>query len=234
MPSVVKSLVLFMVATMAAAETASAWERAPIEYATRSARPTSFEAVRAPAAAVTAAPTRQRAVAASMDQHEILYGYGNARNRSERAPLDLRGTLRGPTVTVALADDAFDELAPSMAPAASAAPPQANEQQAVDQAATSATPSPSVDVAPTTSAETSPARDAYFVQVGAFANPANAERVREALQDVGSVTIDQRQGASVTLHRVRLGQWPTRAAAELACDMIVERGFAGAVVSEGR
>ncbi|KAF0187352.1 MAG: SPOR domain-containing protein [Hyphomonadaceae bacterium] len=217
MPSVVKSLALLLLAAATAPEAASARDRAPIEYATRSARPEALEPARPQVAVATASPAR-RPAAAAMDQPDILYGYGHAFQRSGRAPLDLRGTLRGPADPASLADDAFDEIAPTVAPpVTSGAEPDRPEEA----------PSPA-DV------ETPPAGGGYFVQVGAFANPANAERARAALQDVGSVTIDQRPGASVTLHRVRLGQWPTRAAAELACDMIVERGFAGAVVSESR
>jgi rare lipoprotein A len=122
-----------------------------------------------------------------------------------------------------------------VAPSAAPTPQQAIEAAAVGQVTAPSAELGQPEEAPPPAEAESPAMvGGYYVQVGAFATPANAERARAALQDVGSVTIDQRQGASATLHRVRLGRWPTRAAAELACDMIVERGFAGAVVSESR
>lgn len=233
MSSTVKSLAVLVTLIVAGAGSASAWERtqAPIEFATRSARPAPSENARAQVAAVAAAPSRRLATTA-MDQPDILYGYGRASARSSRAPLDLRGTLRAPGGGEMLADNAFDEAPSVFEQPAAQSVSEALDSSAVEQASIPATAPPSAE-APFTRAAPETA-GGYFVQVGAFANPENAERAKAALKDVGSVTIDQRQGGSATLHRVRLGQWPTRAAAELACDMIVERGFVGAVVSGGR
>jgi hypothetical protein len=215
MPAASRLFVLLVTALAAGSGSALAWERAPapIEFAARAARP-----------ALPPSPTRsdvtpmRRAVSAAMDEPDILYGYGRVSQRPGSTPLDLRGRLRPAEGGEVLEADAFDTIAPTQASQPEPMPQEANETTAV------------AEVAPAVP----PTEGAYFVQVGAFADPANAERARAALQDMGPVTIDQRQGAAATLHRVRLGQWPTRAAAELACDMIAERGFAGAVVAGGR
>jgi cell division protein FtsN len=90
------------------------------------------------------------------------------------------------------------------------------------------------EVAPEPSAPIVEARASagvFVVQVGAFANPANAERVRTALSGEGEVLLDRREVAGGTLHRVRLGGWATRAEAEAARVRVAELGFAGAVVA---
>ncbi len=84
---------------------------------------------------------------------------------------------------------------------------------------------------------TAPARaeaGAYVVQVGAFANVANAERAREALRGTGEVMVDVRQSGGASLHRVRVGAWPTSSAAEAARAAVAELGYPGAVVATAR
>lgn len=238
MHNVAKLFALIVILAAAGGDVALAWERAPapIEFATRAARPSSAASpnattrVRALSDQSTAA---RRGAAIAMDQPDILYGYGRASDRTKAAPLDLRGRLRATGGGETLPDDAFDAAAPSAPVEAPPVLQEAVEGAAAPDLASQDVTGPDTSRAPVVP-ETQSLAGAYLVQVGAFADPANAERARSVLQDVGSVTIDQRQGPSATLHRVRLGQWPTRAAAELACDMIVERGFAGAVVVEGR
>ena len=91
--------------------------------------------------------------------------------------------------------------------------------------------------APRTSvaAPTVPAREgAYVVQVGAFANLANAERARAALSGAGAVSVDVRRSGAATLHRVRVGSWSTQAAAEEARNVVADLGYPGAVVAAAR
>jgi rare lipoprotein A len=45
----------------------------------------------------------------------------------------------------------------------------------------------------------------YFVQVGSFADPDNAERIRQQLSGVGQVQVAEVMGSGGTLYRVRLG-----------------------------
>jgi hypothetical protein len=221
MSIILRSLVLAAATLTVAAGGAQAWERAPapVEFANRAERS-------APARVQLAsgAPVR-RAAAPSLEAPEMLYGYGRAVRNDAQPPLDLRGTLRAGASSDLLGADAFDDVPAAMPqydaaePAALAAPPFVADVPAVIAAA----------------AEAPALRSgAYFVQVGAFADPSNAERVRTALLDVGVVSVDVREGPSVTLHRVRLGQWASRGEAELARDMIAERGFAGAVVASAR
>jgi len=74
----------------------------------------------------------------------------------------------------------------------------------------------------------------YVVQVGAFANVANAERARTALSGTGEVLVDVRQSGAKALHRVRVGSWVTAAEAEVARAAVAGRGFPGAVVASLR
>ena len=231
-----KLIAIAVTVLVAGADAAAAWERtpAPIEFARHTSRPPRSEDAGPTATAVAPVAARVRS-APSMDQPEILYGYGRGASTLSRAPLDLRGSLRVAASAETLPDDAFDDVAPSQTTLDVGARPEQPGTRAAEQETSpeDASPLSPQSPAPAVPAAARPA-GAYFIQVGAFANPANAERARTALQDVGSVMIDERQGASATLHRVRLGQWSTRAEAELACDMIVERGFVGAVVSGDR
>lgn len=196
---------------------AHAWARepAPVEFANRADRPAAARVQLA-----SAGPVRRAAVQ-SLESPEMLYGYGRVARAHAQPPLDLRGTLRAGAPSDLLGADAFDEVP---APAAQTDP---------SEAAHPATPLAAGLSAATVEAAEPPALSsgAYYVQVGAFADPSNAERVRTALLDVGVVLVDVREGPSVTLHRVRLGQWTSRADAELVRDMIAERGFTGAVVA---
>lgn len=208
---------------------ASAWERAPapIEFATRAARPVAAAPAPArPRVAPVSAPA-QRAASTSLDTTEMLYGYGRVSSRNLGPLLDLRGLQREGGAADVLAPDAFDDVAPVViAETHSAAPPLL--------LASASEPAPVEAVFQAASAPIAATSGGYFLQIGAFADPSNAERVRTALLDVGTVTVDVREGPSVTLHRVRLGNWASRAEAELARDMVAERGFVGAAVAVAR
>jgi len=189
---------------------------APIELASRAA-----PVVHAPSVETSTNPAARRVAATSLHTAEVLYGYGRAA-RPTAALLDLRATsrtgLRAETAASVVLSDAFDDRDAPETPARLVAADDVADATA--QAASRSAPPPQTG--------------AYFVQVGAFADPGNAERVRSALLDVAGVSVDVREGPSVTLHRVRLGQWSSRAQAELVRDMVIDRGFVGAVVSAAR
>lgn len=88
--------------------------------------------------------------------------------------------------------------------------------------------------APVASAPARSEAGAYVVQVGAFANVANAERARDALRGTGEVMVDVRQSNGAALHRVRVGSWPTSAEAEAARAAVADLGYPSAVVAAAR
>jgi rare lipoprotein A len=72
----------------------------------------------------------------------------------------------------------------------------------------------------------------YFVQVGAFSDVDNAHRVRDAVAGAGPVVLDTRRtAAGAELFRVRVGPWPTRAAADAARQSVAALGFTECVVA---
>jgi rare lipoprotein A len=68
----------------------------------------------------------------------------------------------------------------------------------------------------------------FFVQVGAFADPGNAERARTELADAGPVEIVPQDAAAGTLYRVRIGPLEDEQAAENALQRAIETGHADA------
>ncbi|MBL8550444.1 MAG: SPOR domain-containing protein [Hyphomonadaceae bacterium] len=71
----------------------------------------------------------------------------------------------------------------------------------------------------------------YMVQLGAFADPANAERVRAQVRSHGEVVVEPRRVGASELYRVRLGPWPDRARAELARRQVAALGFGDAIIA---
>lgn len=72
----------------------------------------------------------------------------------------------------------------------------------------------------------------FFVQVGAYSDPVNARRVRDAVAAAGPVVVDTRTTASGgELFRVRVGPWPTREEAETAQSALSRMGYADSVVA---
>jgi cell division protein FtsN len=72
----------------------------------------------------------------------------------------------------------------------------------------------------------------YFVQVGAYSDPANAQRVRAEVAAAGPVAMDVRQTASgVELFRVRIGPWASREEADAARRTLNDLGYADSVVA---
>jgi rare lipoprotein A len=60
----------------------------------------------------------------------------------------------------------------------------------------------------------------YFVQVGSFADPDNAERIREQLSDVGQVQIAEVNGSAGPLYRVRIGPFQDANEARAALNQV--------------
>jgi rare lipoprotein A len=72
----------------------------------------------------------------------------------------------------------------------------------------------------------------FFVQVGAYSDPVNAQRVRDAVSPAGPVIVDTRTTASgAELFRVRVGPWPTREEADAARRSLGALGYADSVVA---
>ncbi len=77
-----------------------------------------------------------------------------------------------------------------------------------------------------------PVVGSYFVQVGAYSDPVNAQRVREAVSSAGPVVVDTRTTASgAELFRVRVGPWASREEADAARRTLGTLGYAESVVA---
>lgn len=64
----------------------------------------------------------------------------------------------------------------------------------------------------------------YFVQVGSFADPSNAERAREELAGSGPVQVQELMGSQGPLYRVRIGPMKNEGQAQLALRQAVDLG----------
>lgn len=64
----------------------------------------------------------------------------------------------------------------------------------------------------------------YFVQVGSFADPYNAERAREELANSGPVQVQELMGSQGPLYRVRIGPMKNEGQAQLALRQAVDLG----------
>jgi len=74
---------------------------------------------------------------------------------------------------------------------------------------------------------------AYVVQVGAFSDPVNAQRVRSLVEAAGPVDIDvRRNGAGVELFRVRVGPFASADEAEAARRSLAGMGYPDAVIAQ--
>ncbi|MES1200866.1 MAG: septal ring lytic transglycosylase RlpA family protein [Pseudomonadota bacterium] len=67
----------------------------------------------------------------------------------------------------------------------------------------------------------------YYVQVGAFSNPANAQHVEASVRAAGQVQI----AAQGQLYRVRIGPFPDRQAAASAQRTLAEMGYADTILA---
>ena len=73
-----------------------------------------------------------------------------------------------------------------------------------------------------------PLRQSYYVQIGAYSDPRNAERAREALRPVGPVSVTSIAGQLGTLYKVQLGPLEDQVKAVAALDQAVAQGHADA------
>jgi rare lipoprotein A len=73
----------------------------------------------------------------------------------------------------------------------------------------------------------------FYLQAGAFADPANAEALRARLSGYGSVTVTQVQSNGRTLNRVMLGPWAARGEAEAVQSRLAETGAKSLVIARG-
>lgn len=64
----------------------------------------------------------------------------------------------------------------------------------------------------------------YFVQVGSFADPYNAQRAREELENSGPVQVQELVGSAGPLYRVRIGPMNNEGQAQLALRQAVDLG----------
>jgi rare lipoprotein A len=64
----------------------------------------------------------------------------------------------------------------------------------------------------------------YFVQVGSFADPYNAERAREELANSGPVEVQELMGSQGPLYRVRIGPMKNEGQAQMALRQAVDLG----------
>jgi rare lipoprotein A len=73
-----------------------------------------------------------------------------------------------------------------------------------------------------------PLRHGYYVQVGAYSDPRNAERARDALRPVGPISVTSIAGQLGTLYKVQLGPLEDQVKAVAALDQVVAQGHADA------
>jgi rare lipoprotein A len=105
------------------------------------------------------------------------------------------------------------------------APALTGETQAPTQAASLSNPTPELSaggVAPGAG---------FMVQVGAFSNPTNAERLREMLANTGQARVETTHARGRPVYRVRLGPWFDRAQAEAVRSRLLRNGYPDAVIA---
>lgn len=79
-----------------------------------------------------------------------------------------------------------------------------------------------------------PAAGDWFVQLGSFAERANASKLAATVAELGFQTeVSRHTAGSQLLHRVRVGPRPSRVAAEALASDLARRGFKGQVVPDG-
>ena len=71
-----------------------------------------------------------------------------------------------------------------------------------------------------------------FVQVGSFADPENAERIRNDLSDVGKIQVAEVEGSNGPLYRVRIGPFTDQDKAQDALNQVQDYGMPDARLVE--
>jgi rare lipoprotein A len=73
---------------------------------------------------------------------------------------------------------------------------------------------------------------AYYVQLGAFADPDNVDRIREGMADAGPLQMAETPSAEGTIYRLRVGPLKTPEQAQLALNQAISFGLPDAEVVE--
>jgi rare lipoprotein A len=73
---------------------------------------------------------------------------------------------------------------------------------------------------------------AYYVQLGAFSDPDNVDRIREGLSDAGPMQMAEMQGNSGTIYRLRVGPLRSVEEAQVALNQAISFGLPDAEVVE--
>jgi len=121
-------------------------------------------------------------------------------------------------------------------PAAAAVPPArppAPAAAAAPKAGVASAPAETATATATATKSTKPGADAftYFVQVGAYARPEDAEQQRARVGLMGlSAKITEREQSGRTVYRVRLGPFDRKEAADAAQERLAGNGVEAALV----
>ncbi len=95
-------------------------------------------------------------------------------------------------------------------------------------------PRPKAAVAKPVNTAPQPDNPSWFVQLGSFAEQANASRLADSVAELGFKTdVSPYKAGATVLHRVRVGPRPSRVAAEALASDLARRGYPGQVVSDG-
>jgi rare lipoprotein A len=111
--------------------------------------------------------------------------------------------------------------APARTMIAAASGKKRSQPQPVVAASLDPTPSPAMPISEPSG---------YFVQVGSFANPDNAERARLEMAAIGPVEVLPLSGSAGTLYRVRVGPLDDENQARTALEQVVDAGHPDARV----
>jgi DedD protein len=149
--------------------------------------------------------------------------------------IDLADDAHGGTAALQPPVSAPSPAAPAAEPAGTPTPPQAAAQPAPAHAAPSPTPTRVPAAAPspvpvTQSAAASASGPGWMVQIGSFANRANAERLAREVRGHGFPVGVSRGTSGRRLYRVQVGPVQERAAAEQLAAKLRAEGHGGAVV----
>jgi len=164
------------------------------------------------------------------EQHEALAQLAAGR----RAPSPAPTPVPAPTPTTAVA-----QAPPPPAQSQPPPPPQAvwvsnpNPPPAPPAAPVASRNGLTVASLATATATPVHAANGFYVQVGAFSTPENAERQKGAMRSYGSPEISQASSGGREVYRVRLGPYTTADAAGIVADRLKRSGYGDArVVSD--
>jgi len=88
-------------------------------------------------------------------------------------------------------------------------------------------------LAPAARPEAPPRPGSFSLQVGAMINEANAQQLKQRLEQLGYSPVIQKGLANVRRHVVTIGDTPERAAAEDLAKLLANQGIRARVTSEG-